>query len=105
MSMQEVRSRATTCTTGSYAYNKIFKKIGATSFSFEPDPSGTLLGGSSAYMTPRDWARFGQLYLQVQLSPEVLPLRNLQKRHSVQRSALQDAPQLGELWAAVLTGQ
>ncbi len=53
----------------SYAYNKIFKKIGATSFSFEPDPSGTLLGGSSAYMTPRDWARFGQLYLQVQLTP------------------------------------
>ncbi len=63
----------------SYAYNKIFKKIGATSFSFEPDPSGTLLGGSSAYMTPRDWARFGQLYLQVQLSPEVLPLRNYRK--------------------------
>ena len=53
----------------SYAYNKVFKKIGATSFSFEVDPSGTLLGGSSAYMTPRDWARFGQLYLQVQLVP------------------------------------
>ena len=48
----------------SYAYNKIFKRIGATSFSFQADPSGTLLGGSSAFMTPRDWARFGQLYLQ-----------------------------------------
>lgn len=48
----------------SYAYNKIFKKIGASSFSFQVDPSGTFLGGSSAYMTPRDWARFGQLYLQ-----------------------------------------
>jgi hypothetical protein len=51
----------------SYAYNKIFKRIGATSFSFQADPSGTLLGGSSVYMTPRDWARFGQLYLQVRL--------------------------------------
>ena len=49
----------------SYAQNKLFKKIGARSFEFEADPSGTLLGGSHVFATARDWARFGQLYLQV----------------------------------------
>ena len=97
----------------SYAYNKIFKKIGATSFSFEPDPSGTLLGGSSAYMTPRDWARFGQLYLQVQLSPasfqydatEKAFMSSLHMQRLYWQLSFQDALQLAAIWSAVPADQ
>jgi CubicO group peptidase (beta-lactamase class C family) len=53
----------------SFAENRLFKNIGARSFAFEADPSGTLLGGSHAFATARDWARFGQLFLQVRLAP------------------------------------
>ncbi len=35
-----------------------------TSAVFEPDPSGTFVGSSYLTATPRDWARFGLLYLQ-----------------------------------------
>ena len=49
----------------SFARNRLFKRIGARSFTFQVDPSGTFLGGSHVFMTARDWARFGQLYLQV----------------------------------------
>ena len=49
----------------SYAKNELFKKINGRSFAFESDPSGTLLGGSHVFATARDWAQFGQLYLQV----------------------------------------
>ncbi len=60
----------------SFAVNRLFKKIGARSFTFEADPSGTLLGGSHAFATARDWARFGQLFLQVlfPLTPDGLVL-------------------------------
>ena len=49
----------------SFAKNELFKKIDGHSFAFESDPSGTFLGGSHVFATARDWARFGQLYLQV----------------------------------------
>ena len=47
-----------------FARNRLFKRIGARSFLFQADPSATLLGGSHVFMTGRDWARFGQLFLQ-----------------------------------------
>jgi len=39
-------------------------RIGMRSAVFEPDASGTLVGSSHVYASPRDWARFGLLYLQ-----------------------------------------
>lgn len=42
----------------------LFDKIGMMSAIFEVDPSGTFIGSSYVYATPRDYARFGQLYLQ-----------------------------------------
>jgi CubicO group peptidase (beta-lactamase class C family) len=43
---------------------ELFDKIGMTSAVMEPDPSGTFVGSSYTFATPRDWARFGLLYLQ-----------------------------------------
>jgi len=41
----------------------LFNKIGMYSAVLEPDSSGTFVGSSYALATPRDWARFGLLYL------------------------------------------
>lgn len=38
--------------------------IGMRSAVMEPDPSGTFVGSSYTFATPRDWARFGLLYLR-----------------------------------------
>jgi CubicO group peptidase (beta-lactamase class C family) len=43
---------------------ELFGKIGMRSAVPEPDPSGTFVGSSYMLATPRDWARFGLLYLQ-----------------------------------------
>ncbi|RPH49300.1 MAG: class C beta-lactamase-related serine hydrolase [Desulfobacteraceae bacterium] len=43
---------------------ELFDRIGMLSAVPEPDPSGTYVGSSYTFATPRDWARFGQLYLQ-----------------------------------------
>jgi len=44
--------------------NELFYKIGMHSAVMEPDSSGTFVGSSYTFATPRDWARFGLLYLQ-----------------------------------------
>jgi CubicO group peptidase (beta-lactamase class C family) len=45
-----------------FIYEELFDKIGMYSAILEPDSSGTFVGSSYAYATPRDWARFGLLY-------------------------------------------
>ncbi|MCI5083424.1 MAG: beta-lactamase family protein [Saprospiraceae bacterium] len=42
---------------------ELFDKIGMRSAIFEPDADGTFVGSSYVWATPRDWARFGLLYL------------------------------------------
>jgi CubicO group peptidase (beta-lactamase class C family) len=42
---------------------ELFDPIGMTSAVFELDASGTFVGSSYCFATARDWARFGQLYL------------------------------------------
>ena len=44
-------------------YDRIFHKIGMTSAIMETDESGLYIGSSFCYATPRDWAKFGLLYL------------------------------------------
>ena len=46
----------------SFPYTALFHKINAYSFMLEPDASGTYIGSSYSYGTPRDFARFGLLY-------------------------------------------
>jgi len=52
-------------TAGAYNYmrTRLFEPSGMTSAVFAPDASGSPVGSSYLYMTARDWARFGQLYL------------------------------------------
>lgn len=42
----------------------LFNRLAMSSALIEPDASGTLLGASSMYATPRDWARLGLLVMQ-----------------------------------------
>lgn len=44
--------------------DELFYKIGMFTATIEPDPSGTFVGSSYGIATARDWARFGQFYLQ-----------------------------------------
>ena len=47
-----------------FPHTRLFQKLGMTSTILEPDASGTYVGSSFMYATARDWAKFGQLYLQ-----------------------------------------
>ena len=42
----------------------LFEPLGMDSAVIEPDSGGTFVGSSYMYATARDWAKFGQLYLQ-----------------------------------------
>ena len=46
-----------------FPYERLFHKIGMHSMVFETDESGNYIGSSYGYATPRDWAKFGLLYL------------------------------------------
>jgi CubicO group peptidase (beta-lactamase class C family) len=46
-----------------YARAHVFEPAGINSAVFEPDESGNFVGSSYLYMTARDWARFGLIYL------------------------------------------
>ena len=47
-----------------FPHLRLFRKIGMKSAVIEPDASGVYVGSSFMYATTRDWAKFGQLYLQ-----------------------------------------
>jgi CubicO group peptidase (beta-lactamase class C family) len=47
-----------------FIYEELFDRLGMYSAVFEPDSSGTFVASSYTFATPRDWARFGLLYMQ-----------------------------------------
>jgi CubicO group peptidase (beta-lactamase class C family) len=46
-----------------FPYTELFDKIGMTSAVMETDASGNFVVSAYCFATPRDWARFGMLYL------------------------------------------
>ena len=46
-----------------WPYEQLFYRADMRSAILEPDAGGTFVGSSYCYATPRDWARFGLLYL------------------------------------------
>ncbi len=46
-----------------YPWVELFEPLGIRSAVWERDPAGTFIGSSYVYLTPRDMARFGLLYL------------------------------------------
>ena len=46
-----------------FPYDTLFNRIGMNSAVMETDESGVFIGSSYMYATPRDWAKFGLLYL------------------------------------------
>lgn len=48
----------------SFPQRALFDKIGVRSMSIEPDPYGNFLTQGHDFMSARDWARLGNLYLQ-----------------------------------------
>ena len=49
--------------TQAYLQERLFGPAGMTNVTFEQDNAGTPVGSSYIYATPRDWARFGLLFL------------------------------------------
>lgn len=47
-----------------FARERLFKPLGMSSATLEPDEHGTLVGSSYMYATAQDWARYAQLLLQ-----------------------------------------
>jgi CubicO group peptidase (beta-lactamase class C family) len=47
-----------------FPHERLFAKLGMSSATLEPDPSGTYVGSSFLFATARDWAKFGQLFAQ-----------------------------------------
>jgi CubicO group peptidase (beta-lactamase class C family) len=58
-----------------FAQRRLFGPLGMKSAVMETDETGTLVGSSYMYATPRDWARYGQLLAQdgVWEDQEILP--------------------------------
>jgi len=46
-----------------FPYTELFYRIGMQNTVLETDASGNFTGSSYCYATPRDWARFGMLYM------------------------------------------
>ena len=59
----------------SYIRDRLFAPLGIRNACFEPDMSGTPVGSSYLYATARDYARFGELFLEdgCILSERILP--------------------------------
>lgn len=47
-----------------FPHRRLFQKLGMSTAIMEPDPSGLYIGSSFMFASARDWAKFGQLYLQ-----------------------------------------
>ncbi len=57
-------ANATGASTREFAQEHLFEPLGISAARWDRDPQGVFFGGAEMFMTPRDMARFGYLYLQ-----------------------------------------
>lgn len=62
--LSAVLTRATETSTCSYAHEKLLAPLGIAAEHWGRDPNGVFSGGYNLYMTPRELARFGLLFLR-----------------------------------------
>ncbi len=60
-----VLTNASGMSTKEFADRYLFSPLGITNFRWDTDPKGYYGGGHLLYLTPRDMAKFGTLYMQV----------------------------------------
>lgn len=82
----------------SWPYEKLFGPLGINTAVFETDAGGTFIGSSYLYMSPRDWARLGQLYLDqgTWRGRQILPEAAV--AHATTSSLPENAPFYGAQW-------
>ena len=75
----------------SFPSQALFGPLGMTTAVLESDNSGTLVGSSLAWASGRDWARFGQLYLDQGIwnGKQLLPANWVQQARTASRGSKQ----------------
>ena len=75
----------------SFPSQALFGPLGMTTAVLESDNSGTLVGSSLAWASGRDWARFGQLYLDQGSwnGKQILPAKWVQQARTASRGSKQ----------------
>ena len=75
----------------SFPSQALFEPLGMTTAVLESDNSGTLVGSSLAWASGRDWARFGQLYLDQGSwnGKQLLPANWVQQARTASRGSKQ----------------
>lgn len=62
--LSAILTRVTGTSTRAFAESRLLERLGITVGEWLRDPQGAYCGGSDLHLTPRDLARYGQLYLQ-----------------------------------------
>ena len=82
-------TKAAAMSTPAFAEKYLFTPLGIDAYHWVKDPQGIYWGGTQLYLTPRDMARFGMVYLhkgrsgEKQLIPETWVDESTRWRHSV----------------------
>ena len=73
-----------------FPYTALFEPLGMTSVQLETDASNNYVGSSFMYATLRDWAKFGQLYLNDGIVDRKRLLPNDWVKYSAERNPVSD---------------
>jgi len=84
-----------------FPHLRLFQKLGMTTAVLEPDASGTYVGSSFMYASPRDWAKFGQLYVQDGIWKGERLLPEGWVKYSSSETAHSDGEYAAQFWIAV----
>jgi CubicO group peptidase (beta-lactamase class C family) len=98
--LSAIIQEATGMRTFSFAREYLFEPLGISRVHWPSDPHGIAFGGGGLWLTPRDMARFGQLYLQggVWGGKQVVPAEWVEASISRQVNAHGAAPYYGYQW-------